>query len=549
MLRKYLLLLFAFLFTSLIGFGQLHEGKWYNANSGLTDNYVNYMYQDHLGFIWVSTGIGVSRFDGEYWKSFYTSDGLKENFNVHILEDPKHRIWFFGIENKFSYLDQGEFCSPSFKWPKNFNKKDQEAIHYKFTDSNRLQLIYDVAPYVLEGNIGDSLFAQTPYFADSLKLNLGHETIEIRYNKNYLKWKSENTKWHFTCFEGKIFQKSNFHIVPIGSNKFVIHYKGVLYFIKDQKVTSTIITHINAVRLKYFDNLFLLTSIDGTVAVFEHGSHGLFVSLKTMEDNLCAGPFIDKENGIWHGNIDYGIKHIPSNKIYTLNKSNGWNGEAVYNFYCDNDSVLLSNSKWYPPQLIAMNKIAKVQNLEGQFRKGITNIFKDSLFDGYIFKMRKNKYVQINKSNKKEVSSLRYHTLGKIKDKSIITEPNCIYLLDSLGNKDTILNQSKIKDVKLYAGKLWGISNSELFSIDIESWEKDSIRLPELKAKISGIKIINNKLWIGTRGNGLVIYDKLKPYKLNENSFLVSNIVSDIEEGPEGIALIRTNRGVFKIIS
>ena len=71
------------------------------VEQGLTDvnvaynpNYVVALQVDADGVVWVGTwGGGLSRFDGENWKTYTVDDGLPSNhvFMLHI--DPSGRLW------------------------------------------------------------------------------------------------------------------------------------------------------------------------------------------------------------------------------------------------------------------------------------------------------------------------------------------------------------------------------------------------------------------------------------------------------------------------
>jgi ligand-binding sensor domain-containing protein len=75
------LLLLAFLLASYFLHAQsdvrIHS---FTEEQGLAQNFVYDIRQDHRGFLWISTGAGVSRYDGHELKNFSQSDGLADNF-------------------------------------------------------------------------------------------------------------------------------------------------------------------------------------------------------------------------------------------------------------------------------------------------------------------------------------------------------------------------------------------------------------------------------------------------------------------------------------
>lgn len=113
-----LCVVFLFLFYSSIPvFSQLRF-KHLTINDQLSSNYVNSIFKDHNGFVWVATESGLNRFDGyEVVRFFKNKDditGISGNNIFSILADRNNRIWFgtnHGISvytsetNRFVQLD------------------------------------------------------------------------------------------------------------------------------------------------------------------------------------------------------------------------------------------------------------------------------------------------------------------------------------------------------------------------------------------------------------------------------------------------------------
>ena len=51
----------------------------YTTKDGLVDGLVHYTCQDKLGYIWFATWKGISRFDGNTFHNYNTTDGLIKN--------------------------------------------------------------------------------------------------------------------------------------------------------------------------------------------------------------------------------------------------------------------------------------------------------------------------------------------------------------------------------------------------------------------------------------------------------------------------------------
>ncbi|MFT7453091.1 MAG: signal transduction histidine kinase [Patescibacteria group bacterium] len=91
------LFLLLFLLLSLSAFSQEHAitVQHLTIEDGLSNRFVNSVFQDSKGFIWIATNNGVNRWDGNDMKVF------AEYSSVHkVMEDERGRIWFqFAVDN------------------------------------------------------------------------------------------------------------------------------------------------------------------------------------------------------------------------------------------------------------------------------------------------------------------------------------------------------------------------------------------------------------------------------------------------------------------
>ncbi|MCZ4410066.1 ATP-binding protein [Cryomorphaceae bacterium 1068] len=78
------------------------------VSDGLSNSTVFRTYQDHLGFLWVSTGDGLNRYDGYDFKTYKNVPGdstsLPINFTQAIYEDRNNNVWVgsFGTVSKYN---------------------------------------------------------------------------------------------------------------------------------------------------------------------------------------------------------------------------------------------------------------------------------------------------------------------------------------------------------------------------------------------------------------------------------------------------------------
>ncbi len=83
-----------------------------SVEQGLSNVVVNCIFQDKQGYIWIGTGVGLNRFDGNNFKIFNNnpddSKSLSHDFVVSIFEDSKGTLWVGTQEGLNSFDHQTE---------------------------------------------------------------------------------------------------------------------------------------------------------------------------------------------------------------------------------------------------------------------------------------------------------------------------------------------------------------------------------------------------------------------------------------------------------
>lgn len=68
--------------------------KNYTIEDGLPSNTVHFVYQDAVGYIWLSTNNGVSRYNGYEFDNFFLEDAFIDTSMISIQEDNTGRLYF-----------------------------------------------------------------------------------------------------------------------------------------------------------------------------------------------------------------------------------------------------------------------------------------------------------------------------------------------------------------------------------------------------------------------------------------------------------------------
>ncbi|GEM_PF-1059236 len=73
--------------------GQTYSYRHYTIKDGLPQSQVISLYQDQRGYMWIGTKVGLSRFDGVEFKSYYRHDGLNSDYIEGIIEDTTNTLY------------------------------------------------------------------------------------------------------------------------------------------------------------------------------------------------------------------------------------------------------------------------------------------------------------------------------------------------------------------------------------------------------------------------------------------------------------------------
>src|SRR5688572_3107479 len=82
------------IFSVLAARGELLPIKSYTSADGLIYEGVIRIYQDSRGFVWFTTPVGISRFDGYQFTNYGMPEGLFDSLMTDMVEDNNGIYWF-----------------------------------------------------------------------------------------------------------------------------------------------------------------------------------------------------------------------------------------------------------------------------------------------------------------------------------------------------------------------------------------------------------------------------------------------------------------------
>ena len=105
--RSFLSIVFCSFLTSFTAVAQ--NGKLYEPEDGLSSSFINQIYQDSDGFIWVATESGLNKFDGitftQYLNTPNDSTSIKSNYTRCLLEADNNNL-LIGFYNGLMRYDK-----------------------------------------------------------------------------------------------------------------------------------------------------------------------------------------------------------------------------------------------------------------------------------------------------------------------------------------------------------------------------------------------------------------------------------------------------------
>lgn len=78
--------------------------RHFGVENGLPSSEVYQSFQDQHGYMWFTTDLGLTRFDGYEFETFDIHSGLADNVNFIFFEDDKKRLWLSGYMHGLSCI-------------------------------------------------------------------------------------------------------------------------------------------------------------------------------------------------------------------------------------------------------------------------------------------------------------------------------------------------------------------------------------------------------------------------------------------------------------
>ena len=347
------------------GTGRSNNASYYfkqiAIEQGLSQSSINSILCDHKGILWIGTKSGLNCYDQHELKSFFNEKdnkySLPGNYIQFVAEDSLNNLWvstnkglvkynpdynnFDPIikEKIFSYL-----CIPGgilFGGEKTLYRFDYQNKKIERTHLNTENHLREAGEY--------SILSILNIEGDKVLLNTKkHGLLTYNYTTNEI-YKDDSLPFTNTVSAIFINAEGYIYLSPYRQGLFCYDPKGKLiahYKSENSKLSNNIILSI----LEKDGDIWIGT--DGGGINIYHPSTKDFTVLQHIPGDANSLPvnsitvlYMDNEKNLWAGSVRggiFGIKetYIRTYKDVALNNTNGLSEKAITSLYEDNDSLL-----------------------------------------------------------------------------------------------------------------------------------------------------------------------------------------------------------------
>ena len=539
--------------------------KHYGIDDGMQSSEVYHAFQDSKGYVWFATDMGVSRFNGYEFKNFGIEDGLSNNTVFEVFEDSHGKIWFISLLNKLSYFYNDTIIEYKYNYliqkhsqnnvtsiKNSFFVDSLDNVYFSVREKGLCKISNKGKFTDIQENDINTTLRIVPF---SNKLIIGYkyqnnDSEQIIYNNSLIS--------NYPINKSHKFNHSShfFSVYGNDNNSILLSYYNELFKIKSDKL----------IKIKSFENNIIWFSKDkfgrywvslrdGGVICYLDSSFSEKTSRRFLNNKDISSVLIDNDNGYWFTTLNNSVYYLPTYELRVIKESVNKN---IHSVSVNSQNVIAVTLK---PELLIFNRNYEFIN---KIKTKPTNLATKLKYDPNtdIQWVATNDFISKVKANDlKHIKTLKPYTKleGKRSVKAIaFSPPKSVWLgfnrgllkfrddkLVYVSSKSDSWNELTYSiianpDGSLWLGTLlglWKYKNGEYISFG----NKNKL----FKQRINALLKYQNKLLIGTKGEGLQILDLYtnKAYTINTLNGLTSNSVTSLENYKDKI-YIATNKGI-----
>ena len=558
--------LLVLLFLPLSVYPQFYQVRNFNVESGLPSSDVYNILQDSKGYIWLATDMGVSRYNGVEFQNFSSENGLPDNTIFGFCEDAKARIWFISFSGKLSYFSGDSIytvpCNQSLE--KTIRKTNwlTVSIYVDRFDTiwigNASKNMLKIAPPWREKDVA---WIRIPYRGEYIclldKKNLifgGHladSNFVTVYSRSLKRMQQVNLGAFDPLRSGSKFYsltlKDGSLIASLGHNLVRLKGDSVISILLDQKERFVSL-------LEDKDGRIVSASYDG-VRIHDPNHLANYETIPDFSNKICTGLLLDREGSLWVTTEGQGLYCIPFRDGRYYNTDHGLTQSKI-SCMAEKKGIIFTGHLNGSVSVLNGDKIKNISlDLKQSVIMSLTCFFMPNATDIYV-----SSQLSIYKLAKDWSYSLATQNHGARKfvpvNDGLVITPTNRYILwrDSQGQflpKKSLSCGQYIDNAFMDRDStLWICGMSGLLKYKNDSLESMGEKNPLLAARIVDLAEDRaGRLWMTSRGQGVIIKDGAMLYTIHESDGLASNMCRNLFIDSNQVVWVGSNRGLSKIIT
>ena len=532
-MKKYplLIIILGFLMCQLDG-QALNEFRNYTVSDGLPSNTVYDVIEDSIGYIWIATDNGLTKFDGYQFQTFDINDGLGDNEVLYFMKDSSKRMWMAPLNGRVSYLQDGKITLlESIDWighvplesrVLNIIELRKDVFVFVDVDGNLFIVDFNLKNVLYKRfNVKCSYFVKT----DNNRLFVFGQFkkyYEIFYDDASLIIHDGATAQitrlgRLVSFGGSTFY--NFYLRLKGGTHWFDIDKASYFDLPPSKLPNA--TLYNA--RKKGSNILLYTS-DG-IYRFENNEYF------KMSEDVIINDYLDQQGNTWYSTLSNGLYMKPpvfirsattSENCTTIELINdngvvcGDRNGQVYQWKFNQLELQKTLLPPYHPDFKSTNK--KVKEVFHSDAYGILVLTSDLIYS-------KDQLFDIRFSNKGVVS---------IEGRDCVYGRFGVHPIDELIQKRNYHSKEikwpfdNITKMAYHNGELFMGTENGLFKIVDDDTTDMTVSYPELKIRVNDLIADSTGIWVASDGKGLMHIDNDSIVRYSIGTGLFSNDISSI---------------------
>jgi signal transduction histidine kinase/ligand-binding sensor domain-containing protein len=577
-------LFFALFSNSYLLHGQVSEEQLvhFDIQDGLPSKVIYGVEQDSSGFIWVSTDVGLSYFDGYEFHTLTTKDGLPSN-DVIGTDYVDHRLWVNTL-GPLSYLSSdykvhlAPISSTTFSSyiDHQFVKADSALWVSRSNDLFRLN--DDLEPLPVNPGLlrGDSTY----YWVFEHQGKPWMVRKKKGYKTELLQIAGNQVNKHFEVGEPKD-EVFYFYYASKGSLLYC-HFNGNVLVIDTETGTERELIRgrdLNShIRLKD-DNLWIIQPRNGVEVYAIQGDTAAIYRQTLLKGQQPSSVLLDKEGNAWIATLGNGLYFLPrqASAIQVVRKANGL-AENTINSILATDQYLITGNRsntleFFTPSNTGMVAVTGRKTLADQPGFFITNrILKIVMpIPGHYFLATDIGLIHYSQDKEQLLlqEAIKNLNIGLDGDLIISSHKGIrriaaadLAQIDKMTAPWEMLNKKAVK-IKIvipgrsyastvdHSGTIWAHNIAEglmqITPTDTIFWKN---RHPIFSTQITDLEILaDSTVCASTRGEGLILIKDNQYRILNQDSLLASDFINVLYQDQQGDLWIGTNKGLTNWIA